>query len=480
MRQDSPTIESKRSLRSIGLAGLLLAASAGSTQTQSKAKQGGPPLPSVKELVALLEVENPHERKKQLRKLIRGKSRKIERYEALVARVPMPPQAARIRPGRVQDVRADLWAGKKEGVLDTEVVAYLPSAMLDANDDNEKDKESKRWPLMIACHGSGGNARQGVGEWRHVAENIGMMIVCATEQRANEGYRSSEQERLTQLSLRRWALRHLPVDVDRIYLAGTSRGGHLVWDLGTRHPDLWGALVCLIGGPRLNVTNGESSLRLVENLLDVPLRDLQGANDDPGLVFNVKLAFEALKDARDAKLHLFPELGHSYRLDVVDWKQWLLGQQRPSAPTRVLLRSVRLDQARRSWLRLTKFERKKVKDRYRPRVDIKVWDKLDNNGRKRWVYENSLGFTARVVAKLSGNAAERSVHIEAERGVQSAELLLPRSLWPQQPEKKRVRLVRGGRSTKLRPKPDVEAFLLDWLEHLDPKRAPVAIAKLRL
>ena len=457
-----------------GIAALLACTALASAQAPTK--PSGPPLPSVKELVELLEVEDPRARKKQLRKLLRGKSRKIERYEALLASVPMPAQGARIRPGRVQDLRADLWTGKKHGVVDTEVVAYLPSAMLEQNED----QKTKRWPLLIACHGSGGNARQGVGEWRHVAENIGMMVLCATEQFENQGYRSSDQERFTQLSLRRWALRHLPVDVDRIYLAGTSRGGHLVWDLGTRYPDLWGALVSLIGGPRLNVSNGESSLRLVENLLDVPLRDLQGAKDDPGLIFNLRLAFEALEKARDAKLHLFPELGHSYRLDVVDWKKWLLAQRRPTAPARVLLRSVRLDQARRSWLRLKTFERKKVKDGYRPRVDIKTWDKLDNDGRKRWVYKDSLKYTARVVASLSGNAGERTLRIEAERGVQSAELLLSRSLWPKEPEKKRWKLVRGGRTRTLQPRPNVEAFLLDWLEHLDPKRAPVAIAKLRL
>ena len=54
-------------------------------------------------------------------------------------------------------------------------------------------------------------------------------------------------------------------------------------------------------------------------------------------------------------------------------------------------------------------------------------------------------------------------------------LLLPRALWPS--AKTQVELVVGSSPPRrLTPQPSAEAFLLDWLEHLDARRAPVAVA----
>ena len=48
----------------------------------------------------------------------------------------------------------------------------------------------------------------------------------------------------------------------------------------------------MIGGPYWDVRAGRANLRYLENLVHVPLRGLQGAKDQEGLVWNVRYAFE--------------------------------------------------------------------------------------------------------------------------------------------------------------------------------------------
>ena len=46
-----------------------------------------------------------------------------------------------------------------------------------------------------------------------------------------------------------------------------------------------------IGGPRLAIVHGQNNMRLLENLVPTPIRDLQGSKDDPVLVESLHVAF---------------------------------------------------------------------------------------------------------------------------------------------------------------------------------------------
>jgi hypothetical protein len=76
----------------------------------------------------------------------------------------------------------------------------------------------------------------------------------------------------------------------------------------------------MIGSPRFTLTEGQNNFRYIENVAQLPIRGLQGAQDDPALVWSVRHAFELLRGhaARDAELILFPELGHSFEMSAVD------------------------------------------------------------------------------------------------------------------------------------------------------------------
>lgn len=431
------------------------------------------PQAAIRPQTAFLEVvgeEHPAKRKQKLRVFKRKYRKSLEDCEAFLEGLPQPLRPlTRVRPGTIREVSTELWTGRRTGVVPTNVAIYLPS---------EFDSE-KKWPLLIGCHGSGGSARGELTQWTRISESTGTIVVGADDQGENSGYRASEQERVTQLSLLRWASRRLPIDRSRVFLAGTSRGGHIVWDVATRYPDLWAGAIALIGGPMINTVGGHNNLRLVRNLLDVPLRDLQGEQDDPGLLFNLRYAFEQLESARDAKLITFPKLGHSFRLDAVDWSAFLT-KTRQDIPTRVRFWCVNVEQGRRSWLRVTKLDRS-IKEAYRMKVRASEWNNLDMNARKRLVAKDAEQKTAWIEARLEGGSTSRRVVIERARGIKGVRLLLPRSLWPADVKhaKLEVRLP-AGQTRKLAPRQDVETLLLDYCDRLDPATAPVAVVDVRL
>src|SRR5688572_8104189 len=193
-------------------------------------------------------------------------------------------------------------------------------------------------PLILSFHGTGGSGR-GLHElWRAAAEELGMLVACPSEAGANDGYRFSERERDSALAALRWIRRRYNVDENRIYASGISRGGHLAWDLALRFPDRFAAIAPFIGSPRITIAQGQNNMRLLENVASLPIRDLQGARDDPGLVFSARLAFEKLAafGARDAKYIEFPERGHDFDFSAVDWPAFLRAAVRNPRPDGVV------------------------------------------------------------------------------------------------------------------------------------------------
>ena len=234
-------------------------------------------------------------------------------------------------------------------------------------------------PLFVLAHGTGGTGKNQHVPFQGVAEELGMLILAPDTTTQNAGYTFSSEEREETLEALRWMRRHFNVDENRIFLGGISRGGHLTWDVALRNPDLFAGLVPMIGGPRLSNGNGENTLRYLENLREVSIRDLQGARDDPGLVWNLRLAFERLRElgAKDAEYHESPNLGHSYDLHGVDWRAFFGEARRDPCPERVVRRVASLDEARSHWLSATRLG-KDVELKFQLRVSIKEWNKLSN------------------------------------------------------------------------------------------------------
>ncbi len=320
-------------------------------------------------------------------------------------------------------------------------------------------------PLILAFHGAGGRGADAMEDWAGAADAIGALLVAPTEAGPNDGYHFSPRERAAALAALRWARRRFDVDEDRISFVGTSRGGHLTWDLGLRHPDLAAALVPVLGAPRVTNLRNENNLRLLENVVDVPIRDLQGEQDDPRAVGNVKLAFERLAawKARDARLLLDPGRGHDADLSVVDWKAFLGGVVRaPDAP-HVLLRAT--GPARARWVEILAVDGTVGEEVAPPQPS--GWDRMDDLAKRRFIADAADKRTARLEATRSapGRFEVRS------RGVARFRLLLAEgSFDPAQP----LQVLWNGRSVAKRVTPSKAVLLADVVERFDRRFLPVA------
>jgi len=205
--------------------------------------------------------------------------------------------------------------------------------------------------LLLAFHGQGGAGVEMASAWTAATEASGLVVVAPTEAGPNDGYHFSSRERAAALAALRWARRRFDVDENRIFVTGWSRGGHLAWDLALRHPELFAAVIPVVGAPRVTNQRAENNLRYLENLLDTTVRDLQGSKDDPRALWNVRYAFERLAawKARDARLIEFSDRGHDADLAAVDWTAFFAATRRDPHPARVIRRAATPGEGRAAW-----------------------------------------------------------------------------------------------------------------------------------
>jgi len=407
------------------------------------------------ELATLVDLESPAERTKAAVTLSKGSEVKLEAWLAAMQAFAPTPDGS-IKKG-VSSLNVPLFV---EGTTEsTELHLYIPSSY-DA---------AEAAPLMMMFHGTGGDGAGLVNYWRDLADESGMIVLAPSEAGANEGYAWEPRERASALAALRFARRRFNIDENRIFASGVSRGGHLTWDLALRHPDVFAAIAPMIGGPRFDLRQGANNIRYLENVVDLSIRDLQGARDDAGLVFNLRYAFERLASwqARDAKLVEFPELGHSYRFEAVDWADFLGRAERGPLAERVIRCSARPDEGRAFWLEVLQTDKRHVKEVFTPTISKQQNGKLDEEGMRRF---------------LLGAADERTARIELRRtGVGSFSgdgkyvtrfrLLLTTDMFD---PAEQVEVLYNGKKTRKRLKPSKSLLLQEFAERFDRSFLPVA------
>lgn len=323
-------------------------------------------------------------------------------------------------------------------------------------------------PLLLALHGAGGRGAEMIPWWRATADALGMLLVAPTEAGANEGFRFSAREREDVLACLRWVRRRYNVDENRVHLTGSSRGGHLTWDLGVRHPTPWASLAPMIGGPRLHPAEGQNNLRYVENVAHLPIRDLQGREDDSRMIHNLGMAFEKLRAAQapDAELLLQAGHGHGFDLTAVDWPAWLGAAERDPHRERVVRLSAREDEGRTAWVEVLAHQ-KSIQEAFALRVAPARWNALSEDGRRRAVQAEADRRTARLEVRRTGVG-----RYEAKgSGVKRFRLLLTQADFE---PGERVEVRFNGRRYRRRVEASAAILLREFAERFDRTFLPVA------
>jgi pimeloyl-ACP methyl ester carboxylesterase len=407
------------------------------------------------ELTRLLALPTPAERSARAAELAK-QGTLAEWLATIVAHRPEPAH-----PAGEHRLEVVLWNGKMQER--TELFVLVPSTVPPIG----------RAPLMVMTHGTGGSGEGQCAIWSRVAKDLGMIVVAPSESGNNDGYHYAERERQITLSTIRWAKLAFPIDSNRVYLAGISRGGHLTWDVALRHPDVCAAIAPMIGGPRINPTEAQNNLRYLENIVSLPIRDLQGQQDDARLIANLRVAFERLAKlgARDAEFVEFPELGHSFEFGAVDWIGWLGDCARDPVPNRVVRLAARPGEGRAFWCDITDYDPAKVKEEPPLEFPHAVWSKLDEEGQRAKVAELLDRHTARIEAEL---LAPGQIRVQA-RHVKRMRLLLTDAMCNANGQ---VMVTYNGRKKLHSPSPSAALLLREFAERVDESFLPTREVRL--
>lgn len=186
---------------------------------------------------------------------------------------------------------------------------------------------SRLWPLLLFLHGSGER-----GDDTELLKRHGPPKLVAAGRRlqgfllAPQAPAEAEWDIAGLETLLLEALARLPVDRERIYLTGVSRGGYGAWRLAARRPDLFAALapICGWGDPADAVL-----------CRDIPTWVIHGGRDTrvpPAHSERMVRARTDLGRGAPIRLSIYPEDPHdswtrAYEQD--DLLDWLFRQWRP-------------------------------------------------------------------------------------------------------------------------------------------------------
>lgn len=160
-----------------------------------------------------------------------------------------------------------------------------------------------KWPLLVFLHGSGESGDEiekvkvhGPPKMVEKDENF-PFIVVSPQNPVGVGW---DPEALN--ALLDEVMARLPVDGDRVYLTGLSRGGYGTWNFACAHPERFAAVAPISGGGF-----PDAACRLK----DVPVWVFHGAKDDVICLNESKRMVEALKQCGgDVKFTIYPDASH--------------------------------------------------------------------------------------------------------------------------------------------------------------------------
>lgn len=187
------------------------------------------------------------------------------------------------------------------------------------------------WPLLLFLHGSGERGADlarvkvhGPPKYADGHPDFPFILISPLLP-AEQDWDVAKLDRIL-----KHALATLPVDPQRIYLTGLSRGGHAAWRWAAAEPDRFAAVAPVAG-------RGDPKTACA--LKDVPVWAFHGDRDDvvtPEGSFDMSRAIRAC-GGRQSRLTIYPDLGHNawdpaYADPALYF--WLLSHRRAAADVR--------------------------------------------------------------------------------------------------------------------------------------------------
>lgn len=412
-------------------------------------------------LAEAVDAPSPAERAKAAAALARRSEISLDEWlEAARAFGTFAPE-----PPGVKRESVELWNG--EAVRSYELFWYVP----------KRYDPVKPAPLLLALHGSDGRGDEVHPWWHAAADALGMIVVAPSDPAAKDGYTFTPKEREAGLAAIRASRRRFNVDENRVFASGFSRGGHMTWDLALRNPDLFAGIAPMLGGPWPVLGGDRNNLRYLQTLTGLPIRDLQGARDDPKLVADLRYAMNRLRafGAKNATLVEFPELGHAFDFDAVPWTEfWGSCRREPVPPSAVAMTAGRPPAGHasgRAFYAEILAVKSTVVEEPKLRVTKAQWDAMDDDRKRQWMSEEAEKATARLEVAFQG----KGTFSVKSTGVTKARILCTAMM----ADPKEAAVVNYNGKTQRHPvKWDAAVLLSEFVERFD--RAFLPVAEIRL
>ena len=197
----------------------------------------------------------------------------------------------------------------------------------------------KKYPLVVALHGSGGRPKPNFG--KKFNGKYLMVQPWGRGDLAYEGLADYDVMRIIEY-MKEW----YNIDSSRIYITGGSMGGRGTWGVATRHPDTFAAAAPICGW-----ADGLS----LENLKNIPIFNQHGQKDWTVSIDQSRFAVDQLQKRGYSIAHKeFPEAGHSIanKYPVIDW---LLTFQKPKKTLAVVYSCQNPEWGKAYWTSILKF-----------------------------------------------------------------------------------------------------------------------------
>jgi len=159
----------------------------------------------------------------------------------------------------------------------------------------------REWPLFVGLHGAGGSAYECLAQWLSYADREGFVLLCPSLQDPNGNGWEHDEKKVTLneiIASIKEECRLKP----QVFLAGFSRGGHLVQRFAWAYPEITG------GAAVLSAVMYDPPAPLSKT---VPFLVVLGDYDHRGGVEKVQAFAAELKDAGfSVDLQILPKVGH--------------------------------------------------------------------------------------------------------------------------------------------------------------------------
>ncbi|MGC6425845.1 MAG: alpha/beta hydrolase-fold protein [Akkermansiaceae bacterium] len=213
-----------------------------------------------------------------------------------------------------------------ETVLKFENKASIPYLQYLPKDFDPKG--DRKFPLILFLHGRGeSNGPLGiVKKWGppKIADQKGLPYIVISPQCPRSSWWSNDDQQELLIKLLAYVKKEFPVDEDRVYLTGLSMGGFGSWELASRKPEEFAAVVPICGGG-----NPQNASKLV----DLPIWNWHGDQDKVVPLSKSTEMVEAVKKAggKKIKFTVLAGVGHNSWSPAYGepkiW-EWLANQKR--------------------------------------------------------------------------------------------------------------------------------------------------------